>query len=221
MPAFVVFMDAQEQHVYTRLKARYFTLGKLQQETPAIWLVCHGYGQLAPYFIRHFQPLADAGHFVIAPEGLSRFYLEGFRGRVGASWMTKEDRQSDIDNYVQYLSAVYSAATEGFSTIPLHLLGFSQGVATISRWATLSGISFRQLVLWAGVFPPDLPLDLSAAALANCKVSVVYGTRDPFLEQARIDEQLLLLKNMNLQPEIISYNGKHEISGAVLKSYFI
>lgn len=214
-------MEAKAHSVLTQLQARYFTLGTLHSQTPAIWLVCHGYGQLASYFIRHFQPLADAGHFVVAPEGLSRFYLQGSSGRVGASWMTKEDRQTDIANYVEYLSAVYKTASKGNTQVPLHLLGFSQGVATISRWATLSGVSFQQLVLWAGVFPPDLPIELSAAALTERKVSVVYGTRDPFLEQARIDEQLLLLKKMSIQPELISFDGKHEISADVLKTYFI
>lgn len=213
-------MEAQAQTVITPIQARYFTLGTLHAKTPAVWLVCHGYGQLASYFIRHFQPLADAGHFVIAPEGLSRFYLQGFSGRVGASWMTKEDRQTDIDNYVRYLSDVYKAATSG-TEIPLHLLGFSQGVATISRWATLSGVPFRQLVIWAGVFPPDLPIEFSATALNKRKVTVVYGTSDPFLEEARIEEQLLLLQNMGIQPEVISFEGKHEISGTVLTSYFI
>lgn len=213
-------MEAQAHPVITPLKARYFTLGTLHSKTPAVWLVCHGYGQLASYFIRHFQPLTEAGHYVIAPEGLSRFYLQGFSGRVGASWMTKEDRQTDIDNYVQYLSDVYQAATNG-TDIPLHLLGFSQGVATISRWALLSGVPFQQLVLWAGVFPPDLPIELPTAVLTKRKVSVVYGTSDPFLEQARIEEQLLLLKSRGITPEVISFDGKHEISESVLTSYFI
>ncbi len=214
-------MEAQEHKVIIQQEARFFTAGTLTADTPAIWLVCHGYGQLASYFIRHFQPLADAGHYVIAPEGRSRFYLQGFSGRVGASWMTKEDRQNDINNYVQYISQVYAAATKGKANLPLNLLGFSQGVATISRWAMLSGTSFQQMVLWAGVFPPDLPEALSAKAIAGRKVSIVYGTSDPFLNQSRMDEQVLTIKEMGVEPEIISFNGKHEIEPSVLKQYFI
>jgi predicted esterase len=214
-------MAVQQHKVKTQLQARYFTLGTLNPGTPAVWLVCHGYGQLASYFIRHFQPLADAGHYVVAPEGLSRFYLEGFSGRVGASWMTKEDRQNDIDNYVQYISDVYEAATKEYPGRPLKLLGFSQGVATISRWAMLSGTPFKQLVLWAGVFPPDLPVDLSAAAMSGRKVSVVYGTSDPFIKQSGIDGQIVALKKSDIIPEVISFEGKHEISAAVLQQYFV
>lgn len=214
-------MEAQQQHIQTRLTARYYTLGTLQAKTPAIWLVCHGYGQLASFFIRHFQPLAEAGHFVIAPEGLSRFYLEGFSGRVGATWMTREDRQTDIDNYIHYLSGVYATAVKEFPDKPLRLLGFSQGVATISRWAMLSDIPFEELVLWAGVFPPDLPLQLSADRLQGRKVSVVYGTNDPFLDQKKIEAQLQLLKEISVDPSLIQFKGKHEISPTVLKSHFI
>lgn len=213
-------MEAQQQSVFTQFQARYFTLGKLTSHTPAVWLVCHGYGQLASYFIRHFQSLADAGHYVIAAEGLSRFYLEGFKGRVGASWMTKEDRQADIDNYVRYLTAVYEAATKEHPSRPLRLLGFSQGVATISRWATLNRIPFEELVLWAGVFPPDLPIDSAIPTLKSGKVTIVYGTEDPFIKENQVREQEGVFSKMGIEPKIISFAGKHEISGEVLKTYF-
>jgi hypothetical protein len=52
-----------------------------------VWFVCHGYGQLAAYFIRHFAFLTEnaPATVVIAPEGLSRFHLSGNGGRVGAT----------------------------------------------------------------------------------------------------------------------------------------
>lgn len=211
--------SSQQHHIQISQQARFFTLGELSAETKGIWLACHGYGQLAPYFIRHFKVLAEAGHFVIAPEGLSRFYLQGTSGRVGASWMTKEDRQADIDNYVAYLTAVYEEVIQGHPA-PLNLLGFSQGVATISRWAMLSGKPFQQLVLWAGVFPPDLPLDLSSSTLRNRKVSIVYGDADPYLSEKTIEDQLQAFRQLGITPGVISFPGKHEINAAVLKSYF-
>jgi hypothetical protein len=60
--------------------------------------VLHGYGHLAPYFIRKFNSLEDS--FIVAPEGMYRFYLYGSSGRVGACWMTKEERLDDaLDFY--------------------------------------------------------------------------------------------------------------------------
>lgn len=210
---------SQQHHIQISQQARFFTLGKLNAETKGIWLVCHGYGQLAPYFIRHFKVLAEAGHYVVAPEGLSRFYLQGTSGRVGASWMTKEDRQTDIDNYVAYITAVYENLIAGHPA-PLNLLGFSQGVATISRWAMLAGKPFQQLVLWAGVFPPDLPLALSSSTLRNRRVTIVYGDEDPYLSEKTIGDQRQVLQNLGVTPRVISFPGKHEINAAVLKSYF-
>lgn len=210
---------SQQHHIQISQQARFFTLGERTPETKGIWLVCHGYGQLAPYFIRHFKVLADAGHYIIAPEGLSRFYLQGTSGRVGASWMTKEDRQADIDNYVAYLTSIYDKLIQGHPA-PLNLLGFSQGVATISRWAMFSGKPFEQLVLWAGVFPPDLPLELSSATLKSRQVSIVYGNNDPFLSEEIIKEQLQALKALGNDPRLISFEGKHEMNAAVLQSYF-
>jgi len=47
-----------EQHqVDFRFKARYFTSGHLTKNTRFIWLVFHGYGQLAEYFIRKFNEI--------------------------------------------------------------------------------------------------------------------------------------------------------------------
>lgn len=213
-------IDNSQQHaIQISQQARYFTLGELSAETKGIWLVCHGYGQLAPYFIRHFKVLAEAGHFIIAPEGLSRFYLQGTNGRVGASWMTKEDRQTDIDNYVAYITAIYETLIEGHAA-PLNLLGFSQGVATISRWAMLAGKPFRQLVLWAGVFPPDLPLQLSASTLRNRPVSIVYGHDDPYLTAGTIAGQQQVFKELGIEPKIIPFTGRHEIKPEVLKLHF-
>jgi dienelactone hydrolase len=209
----------QEHQIAITQQARYYTLGALGPHTKAIWIVCHGYGQLAPYFIRHFEVLAQAGHFVIAPEGLSRFYLQGTSGRVGASWMTREDRQTDISNYVSYITSIYDSLLQGQSA-PLNLFGFSQGVATICRWAMLSGKPFEELVLWAGVFPPDLPPELSASTLKNRKVSVVWGENDPYLSATDRKQHLKAFEECGVEPQLITFQGKHELNAEVLKTYF-
>ena len=99
----------QEHRITVSRAARYFTLGRLERE---VWFVLHGYGQLAGRFLRHFDPIDDGSRLVVAPEGLSRFYVsENSAERVGATWMTKEDRLAEIDDYVRYLDAVYAAVT--------------------------------------------------------------------------------------------------------------
>ena len=97
----------KEQTIETKKTARYYTLGTLSENTKTVWFVCHGYGQLANYFLRNFKLLENEKTFVISPEGFHRYYLNGFSGRVGASWMTKEDRLNDIADYVAYLDQLY------------------------------------------------------------------------------------------------------------------
>src|SRR2546425_1041706 len=84
----------QEHHLAVDKTARYYSLGEPGPATRQLWFVCHGYGQLAGRFLRHFEPLDDGSRVIIAPEGLSRFYLSESPAerRVGASWMTREDR---------------------------------------------------------------------------------------------------------------------------------
>src|SRR2546425_9676771 len=81
--------------------------------TPLFRSVCHGSGQLAARSLRHFEPLADGTRLVVAPEALSRFYLEDTtvpakERKVGATWMTRENRLSEIDDYVRYLDALHA-----------------------------------------------------------------------------------------------------------------
>ena len=94
----------QEHHLEVKRTARYFTLGTLDENTEQIWFVLHGYGQLAQFFIKKFSVLDDGKTFLVAPEALSRFYLEGVTGRVGATWMTREERSNEVADYVFYLN---------------------------------------------------------------------------------------------------------------------
>lgn len=196
-------------------EARYFTIG---EPGGSSWLVCHGYGQLASYFIRHFQALADLGHYIVAPEGLSRFYLQDNSGRVGASWMTREDRLTDIGNYLRYLDAVAERAK--LAQAPeLNLLGFSQGVATICRWAMHTEFPYKRLVLWAGVFPPDVSPALSSSRLSSVAVHQVWGTKDPYLNNEKLNEQIRYLQSLKAGHfQHHSFEGKHTLHTPTLLS---
>ncbi|KAA3439360.1 alpha/beta hydrolase [Rufibacter hautae] len=191
-------------------------LGTLSPETNHLWIVLHGYGQLARYFIRHFEPLVDDQTAVIAPEGLSRFYLEGFSGRVGATWMTKEERLHEIADYVSYLNLVREMALREAPNADLHLLGFSQGAATVCRWLGQAQWPVRQLVLWAGVFPEDMELTSASHPLKETNLTYVYGLHDHFVAKDKVQAQLNRVQEAGLHPEVISFEGKHELNQEVL-----
>nr|WP_207435898.1 alpha/beta fold hydrolase [Sabulibacter ruber] len=197
--------------------AHLYQAGTLSAETQHLWIVCHGYGQLARYFIRHFEGLVDEHTAVLAPEANSRFYLEGVSGRVGATWMTKEERLHEISDYVSYLNLVRETALQEAPNATLHVLGFSQGGATVCRWLAQAQWPVTRLVLWAGMFPEDMEMASARQALAHTKLSYVYGLQDPFVADEKVQEQLTRVRAAGLEPEIITFEGKHEINPEVLQ----
>lgn len=204
-------------------KARYFTLGELNTTTREVWIVLHGYGQLAKYFSRKFSSLPQHHIYVIAPEGLSRFYLEDIQtrnatgnNRVGATWMTRENRLMDIENYLTYLDKILDDEVANMN-IPITILGFSQGVATASRWALATKHSIHRLITWAGVLPPDMNFDLGKERFKQLRVKMIYGSQDPFITQERLMELQQLITKLDVQPDIITYNGGHDIHAETLE----
>lgn len=147
-------MKATDHSIAVTRTARYFTLGEMNEHTKRVWFVLHGYGQLAEYFIRKFETIQNHGTLIVAPEALSRFYQDHESGRVGASWMTREDRLSEIDDYVAYLESVQREIFKDFSSQNIHItiLGFSQGTATACRWVNQSELKCDRLILWGGYF---------------------------------------------------------------------
>jgi predicted esterase len=193
--------------------ARYYTLGSLNADTRTVWFVCHGYGQLADYFIKKFEVLLDEHTCIVAPEAFNRFYLQGFDGRVGATWMTKEARLDDIKDYVNYLNTLYAHLMSPVvtSSIQINILGFSQGVATVCRWVAAGQVKINKLILWGGLIPPDLQPGLTPAQLQELQLYVVNGNQDPFLKEAKLKMYIPDYTALGLNPRILSFEGGHDL----------
>ena len=207
-----------EHHLSVPRSARYFSTGADPGSAREIWFVLHGYGQLAGRFLRHFAPLADSQRTIVAPEGLSRFYLEGdARDKVGASWMTREDRIREIDDYVRYLDAVFAEVTrERLPMSAIHVLGFSQGTATACRWLALGGAHAERLILWGGELPPDLDLVRARARWEHTAVLFVAGSTDPFITPKVLARDEQRLQEHGIEYRVERFAGGHEIRGEVL-----
>jgi predicted esterase len=205
-------------------RGRYFKIGEINESTKAVWFVLHGYGQLAKYFSAKFRILEDLGVCVIAPEGLSNYYLEDAQSRsrsgstrVGASWMTRENRLLDIENYITYLNSIFKKEINT-RTIPVTILGFSQGAATASRWALTNAIHFNRLILWAGIFPTDMDFEKGREVFKTKDVKIVYGNQDEFLNDSRFAEMKTLSDKLEIASHTIVFEGKHELHEATLVS---
>lgn len=173
--------------------------------------VLHGYGQLAKFFIRKFQHLPK-DIMIVAPEGMHRFYLKQSSGRVGASWMTKEARESDITDNIDWLNELDKQISEQYSITKRILIGFSQGGATAARWEILGTVSFDEMILWACVFPPDLKLNIEASRVKNSYF--VIGSEDEFYTSDQQDTLVDYYEKIGYN--CIRYDGKHDIDNETL-----
>lgn len=206
------------RHLEVIRHARYAVRGS-SATAREVWFLCHGYSQLAADFISLFEPIEDGARLLVAPEGLSRFYLGDGRGRVGASWMTREDREHEITDYVAYLDRVYDAIMEEVEReqVTVHVLGFSQGVATACRWAAHGRASVDHLVLWAEFLPPEFDTPASCERLAGMRITTVCGAGDEYLTEGALDRHRERLESLGLEFEELTFDGGHRLDRETLQ----
>ena len=207
-----------EHHLSVRRTARYFTLGPAAAGAREVWIVLHGYGQLAARFLRQFAPLDDGARSIVAPEGLSRFYAEAGRNdKIGACWMTREDRLAEIDDYIHYLDALYDEVMRGAAAAPVIVLGFSQGTVTAARWLAHGNVRAVRLILWGGEVPPDLDLAVARERWQRTDVRFVVGSEDPFITPKVLARDEQRLRQHGIPFRVERFEGGHEIVRAVLE----
>lgn len=206
--------------------ARYFALGEGPRPIDEVWIVCHGYGQHPARFLRPFRALEAPHRLIVAPEGLSRFYLEAVAAphrHVGASWMTRENREAEIDDYVRFIDSVYADVLHraGLVRARLVVLGFSQGGATATRWLArspaLGDPPADRLILWGSGLPHDLALETHGGWLGRARLTLVAGTDDAWATPERVAEQERLLRAHGIPYETIGFEGGHRLDEGVLR----
>jgi predicted esterase len=215
----------EESHIPVTRTARYYMLGGDVRSPRELWFACHGYGQLAGQFAQHFEPLEDGTRLVVVPEALSRFYFgdprrpHGADSMVGATWMTREDREQEIEDHVRYLDTLYAhvRANRGRARARVTALGFSQGVATVCRWLARGAARADRVVLWAGKLPPDIfPLP-ATSPLRAATITMVVGTNDDYITPLIAAEQEALLRDAKLAHEVCRFEGGHTLDAGVLR----
>ena len=143
------------------------------------------------------------------------------RDEFGASWMTKEDRLNDIDDYCRYLDQLYAHFGEQIGKAEsVGLFAFSQGVATACRWLTASDYHFDYLVNYAGAFPPDLDHKAAVSRMKNLPVHMLVGDDDEFISSQKFNEHLQELIDLGFEVEGKTFEGEHRLYKKVLKELF-
>jgi predicted esterase len=217
----------EQRHIRVPKSARYSVMGSFDASLAEVWIVCHGHGQLASRFLTRFIPLEREDRLFVAPEALSRYYLTPPQGGphapntpVGATWMTSDDREREIEDYVRYLDLLYD---EIFSVVPrnavrLWVLGFSQGAATVARWVARGKADPDRVVLWAGLLPPEFTAQDAIALTRRAPLTVVLGRQDDFAKPDVVAVQESRLKELGVPYEAIRFEGGHEIVPDALRS---
>lgn len=154
----------------------------------------------------------------IAPEGTNYNYLEGFQGRVGANWMTKHERETAIENNHRLLDTLIDSYLDHYEKKPkINVLGFSQGAATATRWASVWKGKIDTLVLWSGGFAHDLNLDVANDAFAETDLILVLGEKDELITPESIQMQDELIAGLGKEVMRLFFEGGHQLDTDVLK----
>ena len=215
----------EQRQIHVPRTARYAILGSLDAPLNEVWFVCHGHGQLARRFLSRFLPLERTDRLFVAPEALSRFYLSPPQGGphapdapVGASWMTREDRDAEIEDYVGYLDLLHDEIFSNVqrSRVRLIALGFSQGVATVARWIARGKSQPDRVIFYAGLLPAELDASAAARLAARSPLTIALGTNDEFARPDLVAQQASRLRELALPHHVIRFDGGHEIAPDVL-----
>lgn len=204
---------ANKHFFETRKTARYFTHNILSDQTGTIIIAIHGYAQTAEHFIESFSSLPE-NYFVIAPEGLNRFYSRGFGGVPVANWMTSLERETEIKDYIHYLDGLYEhLQLQKYPKAKIVLIGFSQGVATSSRWlqATQHKVDFYLMI--AGDIANEMHKQLPEK-ISEMPKAYLIGDNDSIIAIEKVEAMKLLL---GVETPFYSFAGKHEVNAECLK----
>jgi len=212
-------MNAQQKRVQYLASNTYLSLNELTEKTINVWITFHGIGYLSRYFIGHFKNLDPERNYILAPQAPSKYYLNDQYKHVGASWLTREDTATEIENVLHYVDAVFKAEAIP-SRCKLFVFGFSQGVSVAARWVARRKINCHKLLLYAGGIPEELkPGDFDFLD-QGCEVYQIVGEQDEFIDAARmLKEKEKARKLFGKRFQFQTFEGGHEIRDDILNTF--
>ena len=192
---------------------KYSQLGEFSEKTNTVWIVLHGYGMLSEFFIKKFECILNEKTVVIAPEGSNRFYLDNNYSRVGASWMTKLDKEKDIEDNISFIETLYTKIVDdiGHNNFKLKTLGFSQGGATLVRWIMSNSIKVDSLILWGSDIPQDSLTNQNKSRWSSINIKIVIGKKDEYISDENKKKVIDAVNSYGLSYKLIEYDGPHKI----------
>lgn len=214
-------MKSTEKEISYTINNSYSTLNTLTDHTKNIWFVCHGLGYLSRYFLKYFKGLNAEENYIIAPQAQSKYYQSSKFEHVGASWLTKENTDTETENVMAYFDAVF--AEEAIFTkisennMKLIVFGYSQGVSVAMRYVAKRQLKCSQLILHSGGIPNELiPQDFE---FLKASVTFIYGNKDQYITPKRLVLETNKSKDLfGNRVKMIEFEGKHEVNVELIKN---
>ncbi|MDA1080608.1 MAG: hypothetical protein O2973_02865 [Gemmatimonadetes bacterium] len=187
-----------------------------------LWYVLHGQAMRAVAFLGDCRAAEADDRLVIAPEALSRFYDGPITSRdapVAAIWMTRDEREHEISDYVAYLDTVHATILDRFggTSPPVTILGFSQGGSTAIRWAASGHVKAAHVIVWASSMPPEIDYAALYEKQGQPAFTYVCGTTDIYITPKVLDAQHAVLRAAGIPFRALAFKGGHRIDDDTLK----
>jgi len=174
----------------------------------------HGYSESAAIQLARLEQIPGSESWtLISVQGLHRFY-RGRAQEVGASWMTREDREAAIADNLAYVAAALRTIAPAGSRVVY--AGFSQGVPMAFRAAVLGprtgNFEPAGVIGVGGDVPPEL---LADHVSAFPPVLLLRGTHDEWYTAAKFDADVEALRASGVALQTVVYDAPHEWTPAV------
>ncbi len=195
----------------------YYSVQVPEQKGPhPLLIVLHGFGQVAGQFIKVFEPLAQKGILVAAPQGAHQLYTNLKERRVGFSWLTKYERDQSVSDFVAYMEQFFKLLQETceVDSQRVFMLGFSQGVSMAYRTWAHSSLPVRGVIACGGDLPPDIVEQLEG--LPPIQILLVHGRQDEEVSPEKAQKALKHLRASGLKPELFDFEGGHVVPSRAL-----
>ena len=180
----------------------------LPDEEPAALLVgFHGYAERAEDALAALLRVAAGRPWAVAaPQALHPFYRSK-DGKVGACWMTSQDRELALRENVAYANAAVAELRARVPGARLAILGFSQGVAMAYRTAARCGQKVDAMVALAGDVPPELR---NGGWGTRPAVLIGRGDGEQWYTEEKMADDMATLQRLGIEHEVARFTGGHD-----------
>jgi len=212
----------QEKTINYKHTNTFSTSNEYTSKTKNVWFVLHGMGYLSKYFIKYFEDLNPLENYIIAPQAHSKYYQDKKYKYIGASWLTREQIDLELENVYRYLDQVWEdqAPLWQDQNVSIICMGYSQGVSILTRWIANRKVNCNHIILHSGAIPDGFNISSFNHLPDTTKIHYHYGSNDEFITPeivAQQQEKSHFLFGNKLSISI--FEGKHEVDVSFIKKF--